>query len=525
MYSIRQNGDKWELLDSDGNVVCSEATYDLALGVLSDLLAAQLAAAPPLAPDTAPDGLLPERWVSDLCFSEDTGDGRDFTNVTWSSRDPNVSTLPLMLQTETEIGHFGAELAGYFDTITLGPAPVGGGRFYDSEVGRAFRDMLLDGRTFGVSVDPGAVMAEFICDDYDEEGWCIDGHAEFQEYEIIGVTGTPFPAFARASIKLDTASAVAASAASADDEASNTTDSSLSAAGGGTAVATAPARTRDRTLIPVRPPLSWFNNPALLMPTPLTITEQGHVMGHVAAWGTCHVGSERLCITPPTSRLGYRHFLTGEVLTDAGARTPTGALTWGIPHADLSATLLQAQAHYADSRHGWADVSIGEDDHGIWIAGACRPQLDDADLRVLRALALSGDWRYDRSVDDLELCAALAVNVPGFPIPRVVTASALSFDQPRMRAGVGAGMRQTSLVASGIVIPTAYATLTRQPCGCGDASTSSTGDLARIERKLDTVLRRTSHLTSDAIEHVASRLRLPEREAERPPASYSPHAR
>jgi hypothetical protein len=58
-------------------------------------------------------------------------------------------------------------------------------------------------------------------------------------------------------------------------------------------------------------------------------------------------------------------------------------------------------------------------------------------LDALRAASLSGDWR--RIDGSLELVAALAVNVPGFPIPRTQASMAAS--------------AQTALVASGIVQP------------------------------------------------------------------------
>jgi hypothetical protein len=51
---------------------------------------------------------------------------------------------------------------------------------------------------------------------------------------------------------------------------------------------------------------------------------------------------------------------------------------------------------------------------GIWFAGALRPCLAKEDIRALRAAPLSGGWRQ---IDgNLELVAALTVNVPGFPI-------------------------------------------------------------------------------------------------------------
>jgi hypothetical protein len=64
-----------------------------------------------------------------------------------------------------------------------------------------------------------------------------------------------------------------------------------------------------------------------------------------------------------------------------------------------------------------ADVTAGEDDFGIWVAGALRPGLRAEDVRALMASDVSGDWR--RIGGSLELVAVLAVNVPGFPKIRV----------------------------------------------------------------------------------------------------------
>jgi hypothetical protein len=51
-----------------------------------------------------------------------------------------------------------------------------------------------------------------------------------------------------------------------------------------------------------------------------------------------------------------------------------------------------------------------------------RPTATEQDMFTLKATgALSGDWR--RIGGNLELVAALAVNVPGFPIPRLELAA------------------------------------------------------------------------------------------------------
>jgi hypothetical protein len=74
-------------------------------------------------------------------------------------------------------------------------------------------------------------------------------------------------------------------------------------------------------------------------------------------------------------------------------------------------------AHYDSTSTVVCDVACGEDEHGIWLAGHIRSGADEATVAALRASALSGDWRMVRG--QMELIAALAVNVPGFAVPRV----------------------------------------------------------------------------------------------------------
>jgi hypothetical protein len=167
----------------------------------------------------------------------------------------------------------------------------------------------------------------------------------------------------------------------------------------------------------------WFKNPNLPGPTPFTVTDEGRVYGHVATWDTCHIGlpigdEEGECTTAPHSGANYAFFLTGEVQTDLGP-VAVGQITMGGGHADHRAGFRAAISHYDSTSTAVADVTAGEDDHGIWVAGALRSTLTAEQVHELRAAALSGDWRTVKvGTDDLEMIAALAVNVPGFPIPR-----------------------------------------------------------------------------------------------------------
>lgn len=185
---------------------------------------------------------------------------------------------------------------------------------------------------------------------------------------------------------------------------------------------------------PNLPPMDWFANPGLQEPTPLTITEDGQVFGHVATWGTCHVGFEDSCVTAPSSASEYAYFCSGVVATDGGD-VRAGQITFDTGHAGLELNSRRTMAHYDNTGHCAADVMAGEDEVGIWVAGALRPGISDEQMRTLRGAKMSGDWRSIGG--NLEMVAVLAVNVPGFPIPR-----------PALAASAG---RSEALVAAGVV--------------------------------------------------------------------------
>ena len=188
-------------------------------------------------------------------------------------------------------------------------------------------------------------------------------------------------------------------------------------------------------------PAEWFKDPKLEGPTPLTITDEGRVFGHVAAWDSCHIGYADYCQTAPSSKTDYAYFAVGETLTTEGP-VRTGKIVMGGPHANPRAAAMAAFHHYAATSSAVADVAVGEDVFGIWVAGALRDGLDKKALRALRASPLSGDWRPVRLADgtmNQELVAALAVNIPGFGIPRRTVATE--------------GKKQLSLLAAGVVSP------------------------------------------------------------------------
>lgn len=179
---------------------------------------------------------------------------------------------------------------------------------------------------------------------------------------------------------------------------------------------------------PPRLPMSVFNRPESNAPMPLTIGRDlgngyREVYGHVALWGTCHIGFTGRCVTPPQSRSGYAYFHTGAVLTDTG-ELPVGTITLGRKdaggHANLAANPAEAVAHYDRTGYAAADVRAVDGAHGIWVSGVTR-SLSDEQLHEFRAAKPSGDWRGVRG--SLEMVAVLQVNTGGYPVPRARVAS------------------------------------------------------------------------------------------------------
>ena len=167
---------------------------------------------------------------------------------------------------------------------------------------------------------------------------------------------------------------------------------------------------------PLAPPLAWFETPEPDELTPLTVFEDGRVFGHLAGWSQCHVGRGG-CLTPPADRAGYAYFLTGYVLCADGSEVPTGTITIDAMHAPGSFSLQAAMAHYDNTATGVAAVTIKNGKIGPWYCGAMFPGATAEQFHRLRANPPSGDWR-PLGRGQHALCAMLAVNSQGFPIPR-----------------------------------------------------------------------------------------------------------
>ena len=219
-----------------------------------------------------------------------------------------------------------------------------------------------------------------------------------------------------------------------------------------------------------------YSDPKLDGPTALTVTADGRVFGHLATWGKCHIGFGDRCVTAPSSTHQYQYFHQGVVPTKDGD-LPVGKLTLGTGHAALGEGAMAAAAHYDNTGSTVATVRAGEDEHGIWLAGRIVPGTPDDKVAELRRSGVSGDWR---GIDgSLELVAALAVNVPGFPVPRT---------EQLVASGV------ETLVAAGVVAPADPVTADN----LADLVASAVDKRVAAHRRRDAVVQRVRTLVASA---------------------------
>jgi 2'-5' RNA ligase len=380
-----------------------------------------------------------------------TSDGRFIEPGSLSHR---ALPLPILAQTrnpEGGDGHAGADVIGRLDTLERVP----GEKVVDKETGKPFpkgvfvwtgkgfidpdaagTKLAQKGYLTGNSADLSDVEAEFV--------WGDDENAQGPEQvrmtagKIAATTLVPIPAFAQAYVTIDgedmqpNETALAASASPAWVAAELGDDCFLCAAGipAGFAAKKVEQVVASAAVKSMLPPAHAFADPVLPGLTPLTLDEHSipgyiEITGHLAGWGTCHVGFAGQCVTPPKSRFDYGYFNVGAVRAhDAGEVkvVAAGHITMGEGgHAGMSLSADDAAAFYDNVNTVVADVAAGEDQFGIWVHGVVRRSATPEQVEALRAAPLSGDWRTIEG--SLELVAALAVNSGGFPIPRARVAS------------------------------------------------------------------------------------------------------
>ena len=340
----------------------------------------------------------------------ESGDGRKLLSNSLSTRD---LPIPLLWQPKTGTGHDGSFIVGRIDSCDVTPEGIKNARgvFDTGPYGREAERLVRNGMLRGISADLD--MFEPVSDEEmsqmsAESGEDTTNKLWIKKARTMAATLLPKPAFQECTIRivedfeeLDMPDGLY----EVDTDFDETGDSTIAAL-----IASA---------IPVSPPKEWFDNPGFKTETPLTIDESGRVYGHCATWVQDHIGN--MGVRPPRSRSSYAYFHTGLVRTSEGVDVPVGQLTLAGGHAALDKSANEAVSHYDNTSSAVADVHVGEDAYGIWVAGALRPGVSPEQVRVMRASSPSGDWRPING--KLELVAILHVNVPGFPIARACVAS------------------------------------------------------------------------------------------------------
>lgn len=459
------------------------------LGEFSELPPAPPAdEAPADAPTAEPDGA----WEGVIAREgEQTGDGRLIEEgaLRWDEL-----PIPLRVAFKDVGGHDGAEVCGRIETVERregGDIYATGTFDLGSAAGTEAYRQVSEQMSNGVSIDTDDVTFRIMAkadlaaadDDTDdspeadEEGRVkVAAMSSSDEVTVIesarlrAATLVAVPAFASARVY----AAGQAPTPSEPAESGETDDSDAFSASTGDA----DPRSRDALIaaaVPTAPPEAWFKDPGLTGPTALVIEDDGRVYGHIAAWGTCHIGQIGKCVEPPTSPSNYAYFRTGALQTAEGTSVAVGHLTMDTGHAGPRDSATQAAAHYDNTGYVFADVAAGEDAYGIWVAGSLRPGIPAERVRIARSAPISGDWRTIRG--SLELVGALAVNVPGFPVPR-----------PR---GLLASGEVKSLLASGVVAHGDLAARASHPSnGPIEENGLSLGDISYLKRLAETERRK-----------------------------------
>ncbi len=173
---------------------------------------------------------------------------------------------------------------------------------------------------------------------------------------------------------------------------------------------------------PAEPPVDWLMKRDFAHAQPIKVTPEGHVYGHVCEWGKWHVAYSGRRVMPPRARDGYANFVNKGTLCDNGQVIQTGPIVFDCDHADEELGLAAAKDVMAHTGRAVADVAVYEDQFGVQIAGAVRPDASPAAVRTLRGSDISPDWRPVPGERAHAMIALVCVNMSGF-ITKAIVAS------------------------------------------------------------------------------------------------------
>lgn len=194
-----------------------------------------------------------------------------------------------------------------------------------------------------------------------------------------------------------------------------------------------------RNEIPLYPPLEWFSPPTdMPADAGCMIDNDGRVYGYLCHWDSILMDGRNDRWTPPRSRSDYSYAHTGDTKLADGTIIKTANLGGDLGHAPQGGgDISQTQDFYENTQTQLARIRYGEDENGVWFAGACWPTVTEFEIAKLRASARSGHWAVVGDWKDIrsgrtgyELVGACLVNVPGLKYARADRAASgiLSFN-------------------------------------------------------------------------------------------------
>lgn len=376
------------------------------------------------------------RWQGMLMpLNSATGDGRIYNNIT--HRD---LPLPMRWQRNDESGHAGPVVVGRIDQIEISSNQIyGRGTLFDDATSPRLKEDATEVREL---MEQGIIGPSVDLRDFDELDIEIIENGDKPQIQvnagrISAATIVQIPAFEGMSGPFELTQDDCPEGQHKMPDGKCMDDEDMPGYESMTAAA------------PLKLSIDLFADPQFTEPTPITRHGFDGIRGHVATWGTCHVGIRGMCSTAPESAAGYAYFHRYQIETSRG-QLPVGRLTAGNgnfsdscrchrhsdDHACDELSFTAAVGHY-DQLDTVAWVVAGEDEHGIWISGVLHEDVTEADLKTLSRQKVSGDWREVAGNLELVEVLALATEEPGLPV--------------RARSISG---RQMTLIAAGAIMPT-----------------------------------------------------------------------
>lgn len=367
----------------------------------------------------------------------ETSDGRFWEPGGVGRRDMPQTLMAMLRNPDGGVGHDAAVAVGRLDSLERYDAsevlnretgqPYGPGVFawraagylapHADQPGSVATVQYIKDRVLrGVSVDLAEIEGYAEVLEEDEEGNPEKVRLVATQSSIGQMTVTPFAAFPGAYIELADEEPLT------DEEVPPVAEPGQAGAASVHRVETVVA---SAGVAPILPPEAWFKRQSQLNPSRHVYlgrredgTPTGQVWGYIAEWGVAHAGIlDREVLAPRLGQAGYRSFLSrGSTYTAEGTEVGTGILTFGGGHANTALGIMPALAHYDEAGAAYADVVVGEDDFGVWFAGAMRSTLTREEMETFAKHPISGDWRADPGDRDVRLIAACSVNTPGFRI-------------------------------------------------------------------------------------------------------------